>query len=74
MRNMDTSLEIKALRNKMKLNRKDFCTYFEISYRTVSDWETGKRTMPMYLLKLMKYKVRQEAIQQEVSKDDQRNN
>ena len=71
---MDTSLEIKALRIKMKLNRKDFCTYFEIPYRTVSDWETGKRTMPTYLLKLMKYKVRQEAIQQEVSKDDQRNN
>lgn len=42
------------------MNRKEFCEYFEIPYRTMTDWELGNRTMPEYLLRLMVYKVKME--------------
>ena len=54
---MDTATEVKTLRNNMNMNRKEFCEYFEIPYRTVTDWEAGKRNMPEYVLRLMRYKA-----------------
>ena len=54
---MDTATEVKTLRNNMNMNRKEFCEYFEIPYRTVTDWEAGKRNMPEYVLRLMQYKA-----------------
>ncbi|WP_330392100.1 hypothetical protein [Acetitomaculum ruminis] len=44
------------------MNRKEFCEYFEIPYRTVTDWELGNRKMPLYLLNLMSYKVEKEQL------------
>ena len=63
---MDISEEIKQLREKMGMNRKEFCEYFAIPYRTVVDWEYGRRKMPEYLLRLMEYKVNTERILKEV--------
>ncbi|MDO4962035.1 MAG: transcriptional regulator [Eubacteriales bacterium] len=48
---------VKALRNEMGMNRREFCDYFAIPYRTVVDWESGRRHMPEYLLDLMEYKA-----------------
>ena len=59
---MGFSNEIKELRTQMKMNRREFCDYFGIPYRTVADWEAGKRTMPAYLLRLMKYKAETEKL------------
>ena len=50
--------KIIELRRNMNMNRKEFSEYFEIPYRTVQDWELGKREMPDYLLRLMSYKAR----------------
>ena len=50
------------LRKSTGMNRKEFCEYFEIPYRTMTDWELGHRTMPEYLLRLMAYKVEMEKI------------
>lgn len=47
--------EVRLLRESMCLNRKEFCDYFEIPYRTVQDWESNKRKIPSYLLRLMRY-------------------
>lgn len=47
--------EVRLLRESMSLNRKEFCDYFEIPYRTVQDWESNKRKIPTYLLRLMRY-------------------
>jgi len=44
------------------MNRKEFCIYFGIPYRTVTDWELGNRKMPEYLLRLMSYKIEAERI------------
>ena len=51
------SEEVRKLRISIGMNRKEFCEYFDIPYRTMSDWEAGKRKMPEYLLKLMEYKA-----------------
>ena len=57
---MDVQKEVKSLRESMSMNRKEFCEYFGIPYRTVTDWEFGKRSMPDYVFRLMEYKVRAE--------------
>ncbi|SFK65677.1 hypothetical protein SAMN05216390_102296 [Lachnospiraceae bacterium KH1T2] len=59
---MDISDEVRNLRSEMGLNRKEFCEYYEIPYRTMTDWEAGKRKMPTYLLRLMEYKARMEQL------------
>ena len=48
------------LKENSGMNWKKFAEYFEIPYRTMQDWEHGKRTMPHYLLRLMEYKLRTE--------------
>ena len=40
---MDVQNEIKKLRERTGMNRKQFCEYFEIPYRTVTEWERGTR-------------------------------
>ena len=59
---MDRKEELIALRKWTGMNRKQFCEYFQIPYRTMTDWELGNRTMPDYLLRLMEYKVRTEKL------------
>ena len=59
---MDCSKKIKELRESTGMNRREFCDYFDIPYRTVTDWELGNRQMPEYLLRLMKYKVEVERL------------
>lgn len=66
---MDISDEIKQLRESMGMNRKEFCEYFAIPYRTVVDWEYGRRKMPEYLFRLMEYKVNTERILKEAKID-----
>lgn len=60
---MKTSGEkLVELRKSTGMNRKEFCEYFDIPYRTMTDWELGNRTMPEYLLRLMVYKVQMEGL------------
>ena len=59
---MDIANEVKKLRTDMGMNRKEFCEYFEIPYRTVSDWEAGKRKMPEYVFRLIEYKANVEGL------------
>ena len=52
--------DIKTLREKYNLSRKQFSEMFEIPYRTLQDWELGNRKCPEYLLKLIEYKLQKE--------------
>ena len=54
---MSKGEEVKKLREKMGMNRREFCDYFGIPYRTVQDWEAEKRELPDYVLRLMLYKA-----------------
>ena len=54
---MSRGKEVKELREKMGMNRREFSDYYGITYRTVQDWEAEKRELPEYLLRLMKYRA-----------------
>ena len=54
---MNRGIQIKELREKMGMNRREFCDYYGIPYRTVQDWEAGKRELPDYLLRLIIYRA-----------------
>lgn len=41
---------------------KGFSEYFEISYRTVQDWNSERRTCSVYIRKLMLYKLINEGL------------
>ena len=57
---MNSKEQLIKLRKETGMNRKQFCEYFGIPYRTMTDWELGNRQMPEYLLRLMKYKIEME--------------
>ncbi|MBR3510347.1 MAG: helix-turn-helix transcriptional regulator [Lachnospiraceae bacterium] len=57
------------LRKETGMNRKEFCKYFDIPYSTMTDWELGHRTMPDYLLRLMTYKIKTEAMMKKDKKN-----
>lgn len=48
---------VKELRTKTGMNRKEFSNYFGIPYRTIEDWENKKSTCANYLFNLMKEKL-----------------
>ena len=54
---MSRGKEVKELREKMGMNRREFSDYYGIPYRAVQDWEAEKRELPEYLLRLMKYRA-----------------
>ena len=55
---MNTQDKIIELRESTGMNRKVFCEYFEIPYRTVTDWELGNRSCPNYVVRLLEYRIR----------------
>ena len=42
-------MEIKELRESTGMNRKEFCEYFKIHYRIVTEWESETRKIPGFL-------------------------
>ncbi len=55
-----TKYFILMLREKTGMDRKEFCQWLGIPYRTMQEWELGRRGMPEYVLDLISYKVRKE--------------
>lgn len=55
---MDKADTIKKLREKTGMNRKEFCEYFQIPYRTMTDWELDTRHAPDYVIRLLDYYIR----------------
>ena len=60
---MDQSKRIKELRQSTGMNRKEFCEYFGIPYRTVTEWERDNRHAPEYLLRLLEYYIHMEKLE-----------
>ena len=59
---MDCKQKITELREQTGMNRKEFCDYFMIPYRTVTEWERGNRNAPEYVLRMMEYMIRMEKL------------
>lgn len=56
---------MKKLREEVGLNRREFSDYMEIPLRTLEEWESGRRKMPNYVLRLIAYQVRTEKLLKE---------
>ena len=65
---MSRGKEVKKLREKMGMNRREFSDYYGIPHRTVQDWEAEKRELPDYLLRLLKYRAEIECKTERVDK------
>ncbi len=59
---MDCRKKIIELREQTGMNRREFCDYFLIPYRTVTEWERGNRNAPEYVLRMMEYMIRMERL------------
>ena len=59
---MDCKTKIKELRESTGMNRKEFCNYFQIPYRTVTEWELDNRHAPEYVLRLLEYYIKNEGL------------
>lgn len=45
---------IKGIRSKLKMTQKELSeACFDIPIRTIQDWESGRRTPPLYLIMLI---------------------
>lgn len=59
---MEQSKKIRELRELTGMNRKEFCEYFQIPYRTVTEWERDNRHAPEYVLRLLEYYIKSEKL------------
>jgi transcriptional regulator with XRE-family HTH domain len=67
-------LTFKEIRQASGMNQTQFSKYFEIPYRTIQDWEHGKRKCPEDLLKLMQYKIVKEKLSDSLDYDETTDN
>ena len=58
----DKAKKVKELRECTGMNRREFCDYFDISYRTVTEWERDMRHAPDYVVRLLEYYIRMEKL------------
>ena len=66
---MDCSKKIKELRESTGMNRREFCEYFDIPYRTVTEWERDNPHAPAYVLRLLEYYIRMEKLMKDKESD-----
>lgn len=59
---MEVKDKVRALRESTGMNRKEFCEYFGIPYRTMTEWELGHRKLPDYVLRMMAYQIKMEKL------------
>lgn len=67
---MDYGSNMRELRERTGMNRKEFCQFFGIPYRTVTDWELGNRHAPGYVSRLLEYYIRHENLCKENGEDE----
>ena len=67
---MDSGSKMRKLRESTGMNRKEFCQFFEIPYRTVTDWELDNRHAPEYVFRLLEYYIRHENLRKKTEKNE----
>ena len=65
---MDIAKEIRELRARTGMSRKDFSEYTKIPVRTLEDWEAGRRTPPEYIPRLLAYQLKFDEMMKEMEK------
>ena len=59
---MEKFEKIRELRESTGMNRREFCDYFGIPYRTVTEWERDNRHAPDYVIRLLTYYIQMERL------------
>ena len=70
---METKDQVRELRNSTGMNRKEFCEYFGIPNRTVTEWQRGTRKLPDNVLRMMAYQVKMEKLNVKNKKGEEEN-
>ena len=65
-----TAYIFKMLRKESGMTRADFSVWLGVPYRTMQEWELGRRSMPEYVLRLIAYKVMAEKKAGRIGKND----
>ena len=60
----------KMIRKESGMSRMDFSVWLGVPYRTMQEWELGRRAMPEYVLRLIAYKVMAEKKAGRIGKND----
>lgn len=61
-RNLSQIEALKNIRADLNISQKRIAEFFDIPLRTWEEWESGRRKMPEYLLRLMLYRIRMEQV------------
>ena len=59
---MDIAVEIRKIRESVKMSRKAFSEHTGIPVRTLEDWEAGRRKPPEYIPRLISYQLKYEEL------------
>ena len=59
---MDTAKKVRELRDSTGMNRREFCDFVQIPYRTVTEWERDTRHAPEYVIRLLEYYIKMEVL------------
>lgn len=55
-------MNIREMRTQLGDTQSQFATRYNIPFRTVQNWETGKRTPPEYVINLLEHRIREDLI------------
>ena len=55
-------MTVKELREQSRMTQAEFSKYLNIPIRTIQEWEQGRRTPPVYVVELIKYKIEKERL------------
>ena len=62
VKTMDIAKRIRELRESVGENRTEFSKHTGIPVRTIEDWESGRRTPPEYIPRLIAYQMEYERL------------
>lgn len=63
-----TKEDFLKIRENTGMNRKEFAEHLQIPYRTVQDWELGRRQAPVYIYNLIREKMERDFPKRETEK------
>ncbi len=55
-------MDIRAMRKRLGNTQSEFAKRYNIPFRTIQNWETGRRTPPEYIVDLLEHRVREDLI------------
>ena len=68
-KNMNIEKMIRELRESVGENRTEFSKHTGIPVRTIEDWESGQRTPPEYIPRLLTYQLKYEELTEKGKKE-----